>query len=144
MDRENWLKRVASTGLTVADAPIPETTPPILDAWRGVVSIEAEPVERISISLVNSLDEVDHRWLAHARQNTVFSEDGHFLLSVGGHGRWEHGWAYVQWSDSARLAPNFTQDDGNMEFLALSIDGRRVCAVTTEECDHWVVVNEIK
>ncbi len=41
--------------------------------------------------------------------------------------------------DHLRDSPKVT---GSPEFLAVSVDGRRLCAASDEEYDYWVVLHE--
>lgn len=130
-----------SSSLVVLDVPPPSGVPGTSEAWRKVVNIETEPAARVSQSLPDALSEVDRQWLAQAERESLFAEDGSFLISVAGPGAFEAGWVRVRWPGNARLASTLVQDEGSLEFVAMSTDGRVLCAVTTEEYDFWIVTH---
>ncbi|MGX8907912.1 hypothetical protein ACR820_22280 [Streptomyces netropsis] len=142
--KKNWLQKLSGTGLTVIESPIPTSTPTVLQAWQSAVNIEARPVAKISQSVPDALSEVDRQWLTHASNASIFAHDQSFLISVAGPGSLEFGWAQVRWSTEVKLASRLALDDGTVEFLAMSIDGRRTCAVTTEEYDFWILIDELE
>ncbi|WP_344632908.1 hypothetical protein [Streptomyces glaucosporus] len=104
------------------------------------MNIETKPVVRVDRSLPDAMDEVDRQWLARAERESLFAEDGSFLVSVAGPGALD-GWVSVRWPGSARMASALFHDEGSPEFVAMSADGRVLCAVTTEEYDFWIVVH---
>lgn len=53
------------------------------------------------------------------------------------------GWAVVKWSPGTELAPRLVKRDEGPDFLAISLDGNVVCAVTEEEYDYWIVVQHL-
>lgn len=143
-DKESWLERLSDAGLTVVKTPPPTDIAAPLKAWRGAVNIDAEPVAKVRQSAPDALIEVDRQWFTHALNASIFAPDQSFLISVAGPGSLEFGWAHVKWTNDTTLAPRLVQDDGSVEFLAMSIDGRRTCAVTTEEYDFWILTGEVE
>ncbi|GAA2412908.1 hypothetical protein GCM10010420_47950 [Streptomyces glaucosporus] len=138
------LRKISSSGLVVRDTPPPSGVPAASEAWRKVANIETEPVIKVSQSLPDAMSEVDRQWLAQAKKESLFAEDGSFLISVAGPGASEEGWVCVQWPGSASMASTLFQAERSPEFVAMSMDGRVLCAVTTEEYDFWIVVHEFK
>ncbi|MCC3768380.1 hypothetical protein [Streptomyces sp. UNOC14_S4] len=141
MSKEAWLQKIVGSGLTLIDVPAPRDIPTVLDAWSVVAHIWAEPVEKIGQADPDALVEVDRQWFRHALRMSVFADDGSFLITVAGPGISEFGWARVRWVDGVELASSLT-NHGSPEFIAMSIDGRRMCGVTTEEYDYWVMAHE--
>lgn len=135
------LLKISSSGLVLGDVPPPVGVPKTSEAWRRVVNIAAEPVVKVSQSHPDAMGEVDRQWLAQAKKESLFAEDGSFLISVAGPGAFDSGWVCVKWSENVRLASVLVQDEGSPEFVAMSSDGRFLCAATTEEYDFWIVVH---
>ncbi|GAA3048586.1 hypothetical protein GCM10020000_31140 [Streptomyces olivoverticillatus] len=68
--------------------------------------METAPAATISQKSPHAFAEVDHQWLTQASNNSLFTDDGSFLISIAGRGSREIGWTSVKWSDSADLASN--------------------------------------
>ncbi|MEC4014879.1 hypothetical protein [Streptomyces sp. H27-D2] len=138
LDGEDRWRRISASGLKVLDTPPPEDVPTVLQVWKHVSNIETEPTATVGQEHPEALAEVDRQWLLQASRNSLFAEDGSFLVSMAGQGSLELGWICVEWSKGAELASHL-QDEGSPEFLGMSIDGDHVCAVTTEEYEYWIV-----
>ncbi|MFF4533964.1 hypothetical protein ACFY1P_32430 [Streptomyces sp. NPDC001407] len=125
----------------LSDVPAPRDVPTVLDAWRIMANVSAEPVKRVRQAAPDALAEVDYQWLRYARRTALFADDHSLLITVAGPGSAEYGWFPVRWVEGAELASNLV-DHGSPELIAMSMDGRRICGVTTEEYDYWVMVHE--
>lgn len=108
-----------------------------------VASVETEPVVAVRQDHPDALSEVNRQWSLYASENGLFADDGTFLISVAGRGSSKFGWARVKWSEGCALAERL-QDEGSPEYVGMSLDGRCICAVTTEECDYWIVVHRFE
>ncbi|MGA6154952.1 hypothetical protein ACPEIC_16580 [Stenotrophomonas sp. NPDC087984] len=137
-NRDAFINRITGSGLEVVDAPSPPEVPTPLDAWKLMASMETEPVATISQNDPESFAKTDRKWFQQASENSLFESDGTFLISVAGPGSLEFGWTRVRWSKQTELSSRL-QDDGSPEFVGMSVDGRCICGVTTEEYDYWVV-----
>ena len=104
-------------------------------AGRGVASIVWELSDQ---EIPDAQERVDHAWFSRASENSLFAAGGEFFISVGGAGSLELGWVCVRWLKGVQMASRLMQGDGNLEFLGMSVSGRYVCGVTTEESDYWV------
>ncbi|MFC5117556.1 hypothetical protein ACFPN7_26800 [Amycolatopsis halotolerans] len=69
----------------------------------------------------------------------VFGPGGDFLLSVGVRQLGTLPWAHVRRGQDSSLARHLASYPGEPEFVAMSMDGRAICGVTTEEYDIWIV-----
>ncbi|MFF5423655.1 MULTISPECIES: hypothetical protein [unclassified Streptomyces] len=141
--RETWLRRMASTGLAVSDNAAPDGVPSVLEALRSVANWEVRPTATVPAGQPRALEEVDRQWRLHAERCGLFGDDGSFLFSISGAGASDFGWAVVKWSADAELAPRLAKPGEGLDFLAMSVDGKVVCAVTEEEYDYWVVVQHL-
>ncbi|MGW1197295.1 hypothetical protein ACWD4B_15880 [Streptomyces sp. NPDC002536] len=136
--REHHLRMISASGLTILDTPAPGGVPSTAEAWSEVVNFETVPSATVSQGSADALSEVDEKWLTLAMNNALVATDGTFLINTAGPGTREVGWTVVKWAENARLASNL-QYGGDPEFVAMSMDGRNMCAVTTEEYDYWIV-----
>lgn len=132
------LCKITNTGLAVVDFPLPEGAPTVLQAWQSLINVEVEPVIKIDQEIPDAQERVDHAWFSRASENSLFAAGGEFFISVGGAGSLELGWVCVRWLKGVQMASRLMQGDGNLEFLGMSVSGRYVCGVTTEESDYWV------
>ncbi|MDV9188531.1 hypothetical protein R6L23_09930 [Streptomyces sp. SR27] len=142
--REAWLNRITATGLTVSDDPAPSDALSPREAWQSVIHGEVQPAATVPLSHPQALTEVDRQWHVHAAQNELFGNDGSFLLSISGSGSWGFGWAVVKWSPRTELAPKLSKGEEGLDFVAMSLNGKSVCAVTEEEYDYWIVVQQLR
>ncbi|GHF35318.1 hypothetical protein GCM10010218_15680 [Streptomyces mashuensis] len=136
-----WQGKVAASGLSLmgVGVDLPVAT---LDAWRVVAGFETEPAATVGQDVDGALGLVGQEWLRISREFRLFGEDGKFFLSLAGPGAGELGWLLIGWSDDADLASHLVHQ-GGPEFVAMSLDCRRICAVTTEEYDYWAVAEEL-
>ncbi|MFF4870263.1 hypothetical protein [Streptomyces sp. NPDC000961] len=139
-----WLNRMATTGLTISDDPAPEQVPSVLEAMKSVANWEVRPTVEVPLSHPEALREVDRQWYAQAAQNGLFDDGKCFLLSISGPGSSAFGWAVVTWTPGAELAPRLARAEEGLDFVAMSVDGRVVCAVTEEEYEYWIVVQHLR
>ncbi|MFF3759554.1 hypothetical protein [Streptomyces sp. NPDC002185] len=139
-----WLARISATGLTVSDAPAPDDAPSVEEAWQSVINWEVEPVAKIPLTHPRALQEADRQWRAHALDEDLFSADGSFLLSISGTGSWSFGWAMVKWAPGVGLSARLVNRGEVLNFVAMSLDGKSVCAVTEEDDDYWIVVQHLR
>ncbi|GHG66137.1 hypothetical protein [Streptomyces griseocarneus] len=138
--REYQLRLISASGLTALKTHHAEGVLTVEQAWMLVASMETVPAATVRNAIPDALSEVDRQWLTHASNGPLFAADGTFLISIAGKGSWGAGWTLVKWSSDSELASNL-QDGGDPEFVALSVDGRFLCAATTEEYDHWIVTH---
>ncbi|GAU66573.1 hypothetical protein SSP35_03_02210 [Streptomyces sp. NBRC 110611] len=144
LDRTHRLQLISSSGLVVVDAQPPPSIPTVMQAWQKVVNVQTEPTVAVSQDLPDALKEVDRQWLSQGVKNSLFNKEGEFLISVAGPGSVDFGWTRVRWSKNASPSSMPSQDENSPEFLGMSLDGRNICAVTTEEYDYWIVVSKIQ
>ncbi|MFG2114561.1 colicin immunity domain-containing protein [Streptomyces sp. NPDC048718] len=139
------LDRVTTLGLTVPDEAAPQDVPSPLRALKTVVGYEVRPTATVPLSRPDALREVDRLWLLHAEQNGLFDVDGSFLLGLFGAeaGPTRSRWAVLRWLPGTGLASALAEPHQGLDFLAMSPDGRVVCAVNEEEYDYWIIVTHM-
>lgn len=137
-DRERLLREA---GLSVLDRAWTGKVPAPRVAWHLIIRGNVAPSVRIAASNAH-LDEVESEWERIAESTALFGVDGEFLISVSGVGSLDAPWALVRREPRMRLAHLLAPYPGEPEFVAMSVDGRSVCGVTTEEHDVWIVQAE--
>lgn len=138
--KEAVLERIREAGLYVEEANYP-TSVTIDDAWRKVAHINVTPASRFPRQPQTAVS-IHSKWLNHARENSVVSARGSLLVTPVVTGARDVGWIKVSLSPSADVS-RLVDSQGHVEFVALSEDGTRLCAVTTEEKEVWVITLEI-
>ncbi|WP_406359434.1 hypothetical protein OH782_00125 [Streptomyces sp. NBC_01544] len=143
MDLESRERLLQSAGLTVLDPTWSGDVPGPMEAWRLIIGGEVTPSAVVHFRDGNEhLDEVESRWESIAERNGLFDSRDEFFISVAGVGSVNHPWARVRRNPGLSLAHILAPSVGEPEFVAMSIDGRVVCGVTTEEYDVWIVFRD--
>lgn len=144
MDLEARRLLLESAGLTVLDSAWSGQAPVPIEAWRPIISGAATPTARVRVQEDGRhLPEVQKKWEEIAGNSALFGEQGEFLISVAGEGAAMAPWARVRRTPKMTLARQLAPADGEPEFVTMSIDGRVVCGVTTEEYDVWIVAERL-
>jgi hypothetical protein len=136
-----WLDVLERCGLEVAGKGAQEG-PPVKAALHAVSGFEVEPVVAIPASAPHAVDELDEAWHHHASQASLYGGNGEFLVLPPVPGGSEVGWVRVKDPVGKNLPSRIAEVTGSPEFVAVSSDGRRLCAASVEEYDHWVVLHE--
>ncbi|MGW9434541.1 hypothetical protein [Streptomyces sp. NPDC055607] len=142
--RSAWFNRMTATGLTVSGDPAPVGVPSVIEAMQSVANWEVQPVAEVPLSHPEALQEVDRQWYTQSTHNGLFGEGNSFLLSISGSGSSAFGWVVVKWVPGAELAPRLARAEEGLDFVAMSMDGRVVCAVTEEEYEYWIIVQHLR
>ncbi|MFJ9813697.1 hypothetical protein ACIRU3_00250 [Streptomyces sp. NPDC101151] len=141
-DQPGWLSALERCGLQVLRATVPQDVPSVTAAVHAVTGIEVEPVAVIPESSPHATDELDRLWHHHAANCSLYGDDGEFFILPPVSGGSRVGWVRVSDSVGRNLPSRMAVVSGSPEFLAVSADGRHMCAASVEECDYWVVVHE--
>ncbi|GGK90211.1 hypothetical protein [Streptomyces flaveus] len=138
-----WLDTLGRCGLEVTGEAAPDG-PPVNAAIYAVSGFEVEPVAAIPASTPNAADDLDEAWHHHASQSSLYGENGEFLILPPVPGGSEVGWVRVKDPVGKNLPSRISGVTGSPEFVAVSVDGRHLCAASVEESDYWVVVHEFR
>ncbi|MEU1038507.1 hypothetical protein [Streptomyces sp. NPDC005907] len=138
-----WLDVLERCGLEVTAETAPDG-PPVKAAIYAVSGFEVEPVVSIPASAPHALDELDGAWHHHAAQASLHGESGEFLILPPVFGGSEVGWIRVKDPVGKNLPSRISGATGSPEFVAVSVDGRHLCAASVEDSDYWVVVHEFR
>ncbi|MFC9287181.1 hypothetical protein [Streptomyces sp. NPDC057052] len=109
-------------------------------AIHAVNGFEVEPVATIPATDPHAADELDKAWHHHAARASLHVENGEFLILPPMPGGSEVGWIRVKDPAGKNLPSRVSAATGSPEFVAVSVDGRHLCAVSVEEFEYWVVV----
>ncbi|EFL16696.1 hypothetical protein [Streptomyces sp. C] len=138
--KDGLLELIRHSGLEVVAVQGNEPGPSVEAAWRAMAGIDVEP--QAVVPLGADRGGVHRLWVAHARQGDVVDDEGGFLVTAVATGSSEVGWVRVRLGGSADVA-RLVDDQGRIEFIARSRDGHRICGITAEEYEHWVVGLEL-
>ncbi|MFJ4279086.1 hypothetical protein [Streptomyces massasporeus] len=133
---------LASCGLELCVANGDET-PAALDIVQRMSSAYVEPVVAVPMDVPNPVEELGRQWHRVAAQQRLAADDGRFLILLAGPGSSARGWLCVKDLVGHDLPARLLKGNGSLEFIALSIDGKRICATSEEEDEYWVCSEEV-
>ncbi|MFF7144310.1 hypothetical protein ACFZB5_24255 [Streptomyces nodosus] len=136
-----WLNVFRRCGLQVV-GNAPQDGPPVRSAIYAVAGFDVEPVASIPVSSPDATEELDQKWHYYASTVSLYGEDGEFLILPPVSGGSEVGWVRVKDLVGRSLPSRISGATGSPEFIAVSIDGRHLCAASVEDYDYWVVLHE--
>ncbi|MER6692041.1 hypothetical protein [Streptomyces minutiscleroticus] len=136
-----WREVLGRCGLEVTGEAA-QDGPPVKAAIYAVNGFEVEPVVAISDSAPHAADELDEAWHHHASRVSLYGENGEFLILPPVPGGSRVGWVRVKDPVGRNLPSRIATVAGSPEFMAVSPDGRHLCAASVEEDEYWVVVHE--
>ncbi|MEU3557832.1 hypothetical protein [Streptomyces fragilis] len=134
------LERLGRCGLEVVAGP-PQDGPPVEAALHAVNGVEVEPAVRVPGSGPRALGQLDRQWHQQAARARLYAADGEFLILPPGSGGSAVGWVRVRDRGGEDLPSRVGKVFGAPEFVAVSVDGRVLCAAVVEDDGHWVVVH---
>ncbi|MFB6811692.1 hypothetical protein [Streptomyces sp. NPDC056387] len=132
----NLVALIRDSGFEVDAVQGNEPGPSVDTAWRAMAGFGVEPVA--SFPLKGDFEGIHQLWLQHACQTEVIGEDGAFLLTAVVTGASEVGWLRVRLTEAADVS-RLVDDQGRIEFIARSQSGHRICGITAEEYEFWLV-----
>ncbi|MFF2522701.1 hypothetical protein [Streptomyces liangshanensis] len=138
-----WHRTLEACGLVVLGRDASPSAPDVLTAIRAVTGVEVTPAVTVAESRADAAAELDRRWLATASALPLASGEGEFLVVPPGRGGSAVGWVRVHDPVGTGLPSRVAGATGSPEFLALSADGRHLCAVTSEEDEYWIVTRAL-
>ncbi|MGW4562289.1 hypothetical protein ACWEN3_07690 [Streptomyces sp. NPDC004561] len=115
-----------------------KSEPSAMKAFHRVVHVETRPVEIIPCYSTDIAERVNTAWHAHARDFGVIADDGSFLVL----GSLADGWIQVRLTETADIFATHDQS-GDLLFIARSLSGGRVCAVSEEGSDYWIIEEKL-
>lgn len=145
MSREGkprWLDTLERSGLSVMEDPPSKYAPAVSDAIHAVTGVEVKPTARIFASDPRAVEELDESWHQCARAGSLYSGEGEFLILPPVPGGSRVGWLKAGDPVGERLPSRIATATGSPEFIAASLNGCHVCAVSVEGDEYWVVQHD--
>ncbi|MEU7628635.1 hypothetical protein AB0C34_01430 [Nocardia sp. NPDC049220] len=135
---EELRQSLTSIGLAIC-SDNPEGVPSPSQAMQAVNGGEVEPKYTVPYRSDDALGELDRLWHAEANAVSLYANAGKFLLILPGPGSSRAGWLCVQDTVGERLPSRIMAIRNSPEVIAMSLDGRQLCATSREEYDYWVI-----
>ncbi|RST11817.1 hypothetical protein E2C00_13135 [Streptomyces sp. WAC05374] len=111
-----------------------------MTAVYAATGIDVTPTERVPNSPPDSKERLGDRWQAVAVEAKLMDTSKEFHIIPPGGGGTSVGWVRVMDVSSEPLPSRVASVTGSPELVALSLDGRRLLAVTEEDDEYWIVV----
>ncbi|GGZ94315.1 hypothetical protein GCM10010389_36350 [Streptomyces echinoruber] len=135
-DNAEIYSRLRAAGLEVINS-VAAGRPSVTEAFRRVVNVEVKPVQRISAGIAKADQKAYNAWKTHAQSGGVLADDGTFLVA----GSLKHEWIHVRLTDAINISA-LKDPDGELLFVTRSASGHRVCAVSKEGGEYWILVED--
>ncbi|MFZ4298534.1 hypothetical protein ACOZE3_11575 [Streptomyces cinereoruber] len=136
------LEALGRQGVVEAAGGVPETAPNSRDAFHAMAGFEVVPTRTVPQEDPDARERVDVLWHEEADRMGLFDGDGDFLLLVSRFSEGSTGgWRRMRDTIGARLPSRIAAATGDQEFVAASLDGRSMCAVSVEEYDDWIITH---
>ncbi|MFD7300933.1 hypothetical protein ACFV83_08365 [Streptomyces pharetrae] len=141
MTRPAWRDLLERCGLHVLEDTAAHHGPPVLAAIRAVAGYEVRPAATIPLASPDAAAELDRAWHLQAADASLYApgEVAEFLILPPDSKATDPGWVPVRDTNPGNLPSRIAEATGSPEFITVSLDGRRLCAVSEEEYDYWVV-----
>ncbi|OSZ57623.1 hypothetical protein OQI_26300 [Streptomyces pharetrae CZA14] len=141
MTRPAWRDLLERCGLHVLEDTAAHHGPPVLAAIRAVAGYEVRPAATIPLASPDAAAELDRAWHLHAADTSLHDagEVAEFLILPPDSRATDPGWVPVRDTNPGNLPSRIAEATGSPECITVSLDGRRLCAVSEEEYDYWVV-----
>ncbi|KOV90252.1 hypothetical protein [Streptomyces sp. NRRL B-3648] len=136
-----WRDVLDRCGLQVVEEAA-QGGPSVRSALYAVTGVEVDPVATVPISSPGAAAALDEKWHLHASEISLCDDKGDFLILPPVSGGSGLGWVRVRDTVGTHLPSRIAEVTGSPEFVAVSTDGRRLCAASVEEYDYWVVLHE--
>ncbi|MEU1227344.1 hypothetical protein [Streptomyces sp. NPDC005828] len=137
----DWYRNLEASGLQVLDFDRSPRLPDARRAHLAFAGYEVKPTATVSHARPDAAAELDRRWDSLATSAQLMDEYGEFCMLAPGPGRGERQWIRIKDPAGTDLPSRLLAGTGQEEFLAVSLDGRTMCAVSDEEYDKWIIVH---
>jgi hypothetical protein len=135
------LEALARQGVVEAGEGVPEGAPDPRRAFLAVVGFEVKPTKTVLQTDPNARERVDALWHEEAHRMGIFDPNGEFLLFLWPAASPPGTWHRMRDTTGARLPSRIATATGDQEFIAASLDGRSLCAVSVEEYEDWIITH---
>ncbi|MFI8910928.1 hypothetical protein ACIGW4_04820 [Streptomyces sp. NPDC053513] len=137
----DWHRKLEACGLQVLDLDRSPLLPEVRRAHIAWAGYEVKPTATVSLARPGVATELDRQWNSLTASVRLMTEAGEFCMPWPGRGLFEIGWIRVKDLVGVDLPSRLLAGAGLTEFLAVSVDGRIMCAVSDEEYDKWIIVH---
>ncbi len=107
-------------------------------------SAYSQPVASVKKSFPNAVKEIGEEWRCAAERAGLFAADGKFFVLLASVEIDDAGWLCVKDPIGADLPGRLLSQNGSIEFVAMSGNGKMVCSVVDEGDDYWVLSEEVQ
>ncbi|MGW9447924.1 hypothetical protein [Streptomyces sp. NPDC055632] len=126
------------------EADIPGEAPAPKKASLAVSGGNVQPTVTVPHKVPNARDRVDSLWHEEADRLRIFNERREFLLLATYPGSLTRGWIRMRDSIGTHLPSRIAAATGHRGFIAVSLDGTSLCAVSVEEYEDWIVTHSFQ
>lgn len=128
--------KLRGASLEILRAPGNATSGPTVSrAWQ-LIAGDVEPVGTTPLSSPGT--DIHLHWLHHAHLSGIIDEEDSFLVTAVTTGSHEIGWIHVKLTPESNISL-LRDDQDRVEFIGCSLAGDKICGVTAEEYDYWIV-----
>ncbi|WP_406059944.1 hypothetical protein OG462_21830 [Streptomyces sp. NBC_01077] len=135
------LKRQA---LEEVGGEVPKSAPDPKKAILAVTGGFVQPAVKVPHSDPAARDRVDALWHKEADRLAILDRSREFLLLATYPGSLARGWIRVRDLIGGRLPSRVAAASGSRDFIAVSLDGKSLCAVSVEEYEDWIVTHSFE
>ncbi|MFD5679016.1 hypothetical protein [Streptomyces bacillaris] len=143
IDEQKFRTTLQACGLECTAAEVPPSAPSVAKAIQLVAGMEVEPTSSIDATDQGAQEELDRQWHEKAGPVLTAPGAGEFFILAPGSGGADIGWIAVRDTTGSGLPSRVSAVTGSHEFVALSADGRILCAVSEEEDEYWIIVRSL-
>ncbi|WP_234315388.1 hypothetical protein [Streptomyces globisporus] len=137
----DWYRKLEACGLQVLDLDRSPVLPDVHRAHLAWAGYEVKPTATVGHARPDAAAELDRRWDSLATSAQLMADNGEFCMLVPVRGCFEIGWVRMRDLVGVDLPSRILAGAGHEEFVAVSVDGRTMCAVSDEEYDKWIIVH---
>ncbi|MFI7011633.1 hypothetical protein [Streptomyces sp. NPDC050145] len=133
--------QLRACGLQLVEQPAAcPTTPTPREAFHLAVGFTTSPSARIPKRSPDATERTTQTWLSHARSTGVIAEDDDtFLVSATIDGPWLR----VRLPRPPFSLAPLADPQGDIEFTARSHSGDRICAISTDDGEYWIITHRL-
>ncbi|MEU3480427.1 hypothetical protein ACI2LO_07085 [Streptomyces sp. NPDC033754] len=104
----------------------------------------AQPTVTVHHTDPAARDRVDALWHQEADRMSILDRNREFLLLATYPGSLTRGWIRVRDSLGTRVPSRIAAATGSRDFIAVSLDGKSLCAVSVEEYEDWIITHSFE
>ncbi|MFH8625754.1 hypothetical protein ACH4A8_28360 [Streptomyces vietnamensis] len=131
-----WQQRLEGCGLQVLGPDTSPALPDVRKAHQAFAGYEVVPAVAVSDARPDAVEELDRQWDSLTASARLMTQNGEFCMPMP-----KTGWVRVKDPVGVNLPSRMMTGAGKTDFLAVSVDGRVLCAVSQEEYDKWIIVH---